>query len=177
VRVIVRHYRAEHRQRAAAELEWYGAMPLPEAIAVAAAALTRRGKRHPHQTRIPGAALSAAERRLLAVQREIAACRDFETLLVRVESALAGIAGLGELYRYDTAHRIGAALGVEPEEVYLHRGTRAGAVRLGFDGRRRSLAMSELPRALRILEPHEVEDVLCIYKARFVRHPPSGAGD
>ena len=48
-------------------------------------------------------------------------------------------------------------------QVYLHAGTRLGACALGL-GASTALAVSESPRELRVLKPHEVEDVLCIFK-------------
>ena len=66
---------------------------------------------------------------------------------------------------YDTAHRIGARFGLEPEKVYLHRGTRKGAVALGLDVQRREIEMHELPDAIgQRLKPHEAEDFLCMYE-------------
>ena len=75
------------------------------------------------------------------------------------------VGGLGELYVYDTALRIGAKLNLLPNKVYLHAGTRSGAEALGFDGKATVLNVSDLPRELQKLEPHEIEDVLCIFKA------------
>jgi hypothetical protein len=63
------------------------------------------------------------------------------------------VTGIGELYVYDTALRIGAKLGVFPEKVYLHAGTRIGVRNLGLDARRTALRMASLPRALRRLKP------------------------
>ena len=40
---------------------------------------------------------------------------------------------MGELVVYDTALRIGARFGLEPEKVYVHRGTREGVRKLGLD--------------------------------------------
>lgn len=48
--------------------------------------------------------------------------------------------------------------------MYLHAGTRVGASALGFDPRARAVELEQLPAPLRELKPHEVEDVLCIYK-------------
>jgi hypothetical protein len=48
--------------------------------------------------------------------------------------------------------------------VYLHAGTRRGARALGLDHGSDSVSPNQLPPALRRLQPHEVEDVLCIYK-------------
>jgi hypothetical protein len=59
---------------------------------------------------------------------------DFFTLL---EQLLAPIKGLGELYVYDTALRIGAKIGLLPRRVYLHAGTRVGARHLALMAKRR----------------------------------------
>lgn len=65
---------------------------------------------------------------------------------------------------YDTALRIGAKLGLEPERVYLHAGTRVGARALGLDWRAPSILSQDLPSQLRLLPAWQVEDLLCIYK-------------
>ncbi|MBI4192845.1 MAG: hypothetical protein HY525_20220 [Betaproteobacteria bacterium] len=74
------------------------------------------------------------------------------------------VRGIGELYVYDTALRLGAHLRLLPRQVYLHAGTRRGARALGLDHRAKSLAPTKLPAALRCLRPYEMEDVLCIYE-------------
>jgi hypothetical protein len=84
-----------------------------------------------------------------------------------METELADVYGIGELYVYDTALRIGVNLGVFPKEVYLHAGTRVGARKLGLDVSKPTVKMSFLPTHLRTLRPHEVEDVLCIFKDQF----------
>jgi hypothetical protein len=83
---------------------------------------------------------------------------------VRVDAAVRSVRGIGELYAYDTALRLGAHLRLLPRHVYLHAGTRRGARALGLDHRAKSLATTSLPAALRRLRPHEIEDVLCIYE-------------
>lgn len=77
------------------------------------------------------------------------------------------VSGSDELYVYDTTLRIGAKLGLLPKKVYLHAGTRVGAKALGFDGNARTLEISVLPKELRQLEPHEIEDALCIFKSEL----------
>jgi hypothetical protein len=81
-----------------------------------------------------------------------------------IQRALDSVRGIGELYEYDTALRIGSYLRKLPKRVYLHAGTRVGAKALGFDPKLRSLNPRALPLPLRELKPHELEDVLCIYK-------------
>lgn len=68
---------------------------------------------------------------------------------------------------YDTALRIGAKLDLEPEVVYLHRGTRSGMGALGLNISRPFIELHELPRELRSLRPHEIEDCVCIYKSEL----------
>jgi hypothetical protein len=92
----------------------------------------------------------------------------FDELLRLVDDLIRPISGIGEMAVYDTAHRIGARFGLEPEKVYLHRDTREGAVALGFDGKRRAIEMHEFPDPIRQrLKPHEAEDLLCIYQSRL----------
>jgi hypothetical protein len=63
------------------------------------------------------------------------------------------------------ALRIGARFGLEPKRVYVHAGTRDGA--LGLDADRRTIEMAELPAPIRRLTAREAEDLLCIYKSRL----------
>ncbi len=104
---------------------------------------------------------------LLANSRILKKSRDFEELFSVVETMLEPISGIGELYVYDTTLRIGAKLGLFPKKVYLHAGTRAGAKALGFDGRAQALEISALPKEFQRLEPHEIEDVLCIFESEL----------
>jgi len=91
-------------------------------------------------------------------------CSTFEDLHDAIRGAIGSIRGIGDLTVYDTAVRIGAHLGLEPQMVYLHAGTKAGARAMGLAGQGGRLAMSTLPAAFRQLSAREVEDCLCIYK-------------
>ena len=82
----------------------------------------------------------------------------FDELFHTVSVLIRPITKVGELAVYDTALRIGARLNLEPVEVYVHAGTRAGAVALGFDRRRERIQMDELPPAFKRLRPREAED-------------------
>jgi hypothetical protein len=70
---------------------------------------------------------------------------------------------------YDTALRIGARLGLSPQQVYLHAGTRHGPEALGFDRGRSSISLDEVPPPMNGLTAEEAEDVLCIYAADLAR--------
>ncbi len=80
------------------------------------------------------------------------------------EKVAAGLWLNPKLTVYDTAHRIGRYLGVEPNRVYLHAGTMEGAKALGFKGNRSFLMRRQLPKEFRTPKPYEIEDCLCIYK-------------
>jgi hypothetical protein len=169
VRAAVDDYR-QHRQRHHnRELDYFRLRRLSDEKAVTVAALCQlpSGKRHPHQYRIPGHALEEAERVLLANLQQLRSCSTFDELLGLVEQLTDPIYKIGPLTVYDISLRIGARLRLEPELVYLHRGTRDGAHRLGLDWRSNALEPAALPAPLQVLKPHEVEDVLCIYKHWF----------
>ena len=163
---IVAHYIQHRREGAQGFLQHFANQrTLDAAVEKAAMAWWPDGKRHPHQRRIPCAVLTRAKELLLRADLSVAS--SFEELHAVVVETIGGVNGVGELMVYDTAHRIGAFLGLEPRLVFLHSGTRAGAKALGLDHRAGTLDMKELPSAFRRLRPHEVEDCLCIYKAEF----------
>ena len=165
---IVRAYIAQCRAHSTDELGSFKAEPtVASAIERAGRAETPEGRRYHHQRRLPSALLRFAMKQLQAARLEQTA--DFDELHQRVNQAIGSLHGIGELTVYDTALRIGARLGFLPERVYLHSGTRVGARALGLDWRATVLDVSDLPRELRDLRPHEIEDCLCIFKDKL-RH-------
>jgi hypothetical protein len=164
---MVDEYILQKRPLARAELWTFCRQPFEEALERAALARDERGKRFSHERRFIESQLSEARKILLHVARQLHRCDSFEQLHKLIKKHLNGIRGLRELYYYDTALRIGASLHLMPERVYLHRGTRDGARALGLDCRADSLDTRDLPKALAVLEPYEVEDFLCIYKAEL----------
>jgi hypothetical protein len=169
LRAVVQHYIANHRLRAQAELQTFANEPTLEAAAHRAGrAVLADDRRDPHHTRRPQELLDRTAARLVERVATLQAATNFARLLDAVRKAVGHFDGLGDLYLYDTALRIAAKKGTLPTRVHLHAGTREGAKRLGLeiDGRK-VLDRSELPPALQVLEPYEVEDVLCIYKDIF----------
>ena len=165
----VRAYRNRPLYKTMRELEGFAKEPTVEA-AVSRAGLAERfnGKRwvrYDHQRRIPRDVLKLARKKLLAAS--LPGCSSFHELFRAVESAIRSIPGIGELMVYDTALRIGARLGLEPDRIYIHSGTRVGARRLGLDARAPWIDPHDLPPQLRDLPPWQVEDILCIYKTWF----------
>jgi len=168
--VIIRTYTTQIRPRANEELDWFKKQPtLSEAICLAALAINSKGKRYSHQRRISKTVLEQARDILLENERGICQSKDFDDLFALLERLLLHVKGLGELYVYDTALRIGAKIGVLPKRVYLHAGTRVGAKALGFDSRAKTLEVSLMPEWLQQLQPHEIEDVLCIFKDKLMK--------
>ena len=142
---ILRHYDGNGRQRALEELAWFASQPnLSAAIKTAALAIDGRGKRYSHQRRIARARLEEGRRRLAEREAAIRKVKNFASLISLVADAVDGVRGLGELWRYDTALRIGAFLHLEPEVVYLHAGTRVGARALGINARSESITMGAI---------------------------------
>jgi hypothetical protein len=163
---ILRHYNSNHRPHKLDEFNWFRRQPsLEAAISVATRAVDERGKRYSHQYRVTRKAILEANRLLLENHDELQSCKSFHELWQRIRLMLGPVKGLGELYIYDTALRIGAYLNLLPDRVYLHAGTRTGANAFGIVPRHEEwIEVGELPSILRELPPHEIEDILCIYK-------------
>lgn len=162
---VVQDYRQNHEQDANRLLEYYSSLPSYEKAAeVIGLAKLPSGKRHPHQRRLKTKVLQEVQNALLDAENRMESCSNFEELFDTVHETIGGIWGVGELMVYDTAHRLGAYFALEPEALYLHRGTREGAEAIGIDPDRKKVEVSELPEPLQNLRPHELEDCLCIYK-------------
>lgn len=165
---VVRAFRLYNRPDSEKELTFFKEMPSLElAIHHAGNALDWRGKRFGHQCRITRAALRSAVEKLKSIVSPLKACRSFLELHTLLERNLGPLSGIGELYIYDTALRLGSFLDLRPAHVYLHTGTRAGARRLGLNLDRSYIPISEFPAEIRVLPAHEIEDFLCIYKDRL----------
>jgi hypothetical protein len=135
---------------------------LVEAIKAAAESRQEDEKRTPygHQQKIWNfwpEAIPEAIRILCRAEKQIDACTDFNTLLRCIEGELSNVHGLGDLYCYDVALRIGAHQGLYPQRVYLHAGVREGARRLDpcMPVKQPSLEVCELPDALQNLQPKQ----------------------
>jgi hypothetical protein len=175
VQEIVADYIRRVRPGAKLELSFYASRAtMAEAIRVGANALTVDGKRHDHQRRIPGKSLAELARRLLESEPEVKASTTFADLHDLVKHLAEGVHAIGDLTIYDTALRIGAKLGLPPQEVYLHAGTRKGAAAFRIDTSAETIAPTDLPREFRKLEPFEIEDILCMYKADLHRLARAG---
>jgi hypothetical protein len=135
-----------------------------------APAENHRGKRYDHQRRIPREVLEVSLQKLRSKEDAIRVCESFDKLHELIQETLKDIVGIGELYCYDTAMRIGAKLNLHPKTVLLHAGTRRGAALITDIRGRTCLTRRDLPPELRRLPPEQVEDILCIYKDRIEKN-------
>lgn len=162
---IVEHYHLHFRQALDDELAYFAQLPLSEAVSQAALGCDPTGQRHTHQRRIPNSSLQESARRLADRVNVIRSSGSFASLLdEQVGPVIRPIWRIGPLTVYDTALRIGARLGLEPTNVYLHSGTRKGAEALGISVSGESLALADLPAEFQGLAPKHLENMLCIYK-------------
>lgn len=148
--------------------------PLREAIRIAARSRKENGHPYKHQQKNwncheDGKGIKTAMRILPAESDRFNACADFDEIHELVKELLAGIGGLGPVYYYDVAFRIGAKLGYLPDKTYLHAGPLKGAQYLGLPTVKGFLDRSDLPDLLKRFEPWQVEDILCHFAKQFKR--------
>lgn len=165
---IVAHYIRCRHPDLLAELAWFSQpQPLAKAIARAAAANGVNGKRLSHQWRLHWKLLDEAGQRLQTASRQINSAQNFDAIFQVVQNAVADIHGIGPLYVYDTAVRLGAYLGKSPDRVYLHAGARIGAKKLLRSPVLPVMPLTSFPAAYRGLPAHEMENLLCCYRDYF----------
>lgn len=154
------------------EVDGFRNLEIEAAIRKAARARDENGNFYPHQWNLrekyPDVP-KKAELILVKCTAKIAACDDFDALHDLIKHELKGhVKGAGEMYCYDTAFRIGISMGIYPQKIYLHRGTRDGAKALGIYMKGRDvMKMSELVKKypeFKKMKPHQIEDFLCIKK-------------
>jgi hypothetical protein len=164
----IRKYQLCYKPKAQTELNFYRRQnTLRDTIEVAALAIDSQGKRCSHQRRLKKENLEQAKQILIANIQLIEKAQDFDDLFGLVENLLGSVNGLGDLYIYDTALRIGLKIGIYPTRIYLHSGARIGAVALGFDGDAKTLEKSAflaLSPDFEPLQPYEIENMLCVCK-------------
>lgn len=160
---VVEDYLRQYQKQAQEESDFYRNLPtLDRAIDNAAEAKLTNGNRHPHQYRIKTMAIAEAGQKLQSLP--LADLDSFKALHDLLNETIGQITGIGPLMVYDTALRLGFKLGLEPEDVYLHAGTKVGATAIGIDADKTVVSKEELPKAFHILKASEIEDCLCIYK-------------
>jgi hypothetical protein len=124
-----------------------------------------------HLNRLKKDSLEEAGKKLRELENKFVESKNFDEIFNTIQNKIeAEIKGIGEMYTYDTALSIGHKLGILPEFIYLHRGTRKGAKLLDIKLEREikiSKNIEGMPKEFQIFEPYEIEDILCLYKKDF----------
>lgn len=160
---LVHLYQKEHAPKLRAQLDYFRHQNFKEALEHAAEAVDANNKRYFHQFRIRRTAINEAKAKLLAAKSQVRSCRSYDVLHSLLSGLFTPISGLGPLYIYDTALRLGANLNLEPQVVYIHAGTKTGVLALGLSTTEKSISVIAFPKPIHVLTPHEIEDFLCIF--------------
>jgi hypothetical protein len=145
--------------------DFYENLDIEMAIKHASTGKNPDDKMNPHQWRVGYAKGMLGFNELKNELAEIKKCRKFEDIFLLAEKVKAKIWGLGELWSYDTALRIGFNLKIYPQQVFVHRGVTKGVKKV-INGKRpkgRSLPINVFPNELLVLKAYEIENFLCIY--------------
>jgi len=131
------------------------------------------GKKHNHQSKVRDVHLDTWRERIISNINPVL-IRDFDHLFDELHKLL--IWGIGPVTHYDVATRIGAYLGFEPQQLYLHAGVLDGWKLLHPENRKWPLRIHKThwPGALQKLPADQVEDLLCAYRT-FLKPEMNGA--
>jgi hypothetical protein len=171
---LVAEYCKRYPRGSDLETKLFRDMPSDElAIRHAASARDEDGRCFDHQRRVVQPARRKAEVILMATIGRLRCCTTFHALHTLLSELLLPVPGLGALYVYDTALRLGAYLRLSPKYIYLHAGTRVGAKALGLACHLPYLQKENVPSALRALTADEIESFLCIFAGELARISPT----
>lgn len=165
---IIDHYKQDIANRPDAWLiDCKNSKTIEQAIELAATAKNFAGKKHGHQNLIPTATLDKFAVELLNKVNDLQVASSFTDLIAIIEKCK--IKGIADLTIYDTANRIGSFLGLTPDKIYLHRGTKTGAKKILGKIKGKTIDKTDLPLPFQNnnLTNGEIEDILCIYKNKF----------
>ncbi len=147
--------------------EFYAGLgSLEEAIRHATVGIQPNGKMNSHQRRLGYQLLERQAKVLVRIKDKLQAASTFDELhnLIAAKS----LKRFGVLARYDTAERLGAYLGIYPDRVYLHAGTKKGYRNLGLPNCGGIAEVEDFPKPIRRLSPADIENFLCHYQKRFL---------
>jgi len=138
---------------------------LEAAIRVAVMSKNKNGKTESHQRRIYKDVYPNFQKNLINVKEKINNAKNFDELITIIFKHKPF--GVGELFCYDVALRIGYKLNKLPEKIYIHAGTRTGLEKLlNRKIYEETIYKHKLPEPFCSckLTPDQLEDFLCIYK-------------
>jgi hypothetical protein len=143
---------------------YYNTQSLKESIINASIGNTPSGKMDSHQWRVGRVNGTRGADMLLLRIAEIKKSKSFGDIFKITEEVRKEIYGLGDLWSYDTALRIGFKMELYPTEVYIQRGVIKGVKKILPQIKRteRSLPLSIFSNDLQKLKPYQAENFLCI---------------
>ncbi|AEV31533.1 hypothetical protein [Owenweeksia hongkongensis] len=160
-------------------IEFYKGLPTEEILKKACLAKTHIGKMDSHQRRVGKEKCKEGLRIMMTKESEVWKAKTFEGLKQVTDSIASVTHGLGPLWSYDTALRIGFKMNVFPDRVYVQSGVSDGIKNLlGKDfyknlprNRGHKYCLREnLPKELHGMEPALIENFLCIYKTQLIMY-------
>ncbi|MEX2140007.1 MAG: hypothetical protein WD894_12145 [Pirellulales bacterium] len=160
---LVRIYQRKYGPRIAEYLSYFQKLESLDDV-IRFACHGKDGLIHGHQHLVGKKKLEQARKELMRHTSEIESCDSFDELLNCVEDSTQNIYRFGTLAIYDTSLRLGAHLNLWPDVVYVHAGTKNGCRALGVKTKGGRVELDQLPKAIRVLEPYQAEDFLCIFK-------------
>lgn len=128
----------------------------------------KNGKKYPHQYRISKAILDKYKEKLLPLESEFMSYKNFDEIHELFKKHR--IYGIGKLTIYDVALRVSQNYKIYPDYVYLHAGTKVGALNAGLIkkfSRQETLNINDITEKLQWLKgvkPYLIEDFLCACK-------------
>jgi hypothetical protein len=167
LRQLVELYKNNYRCCLNRRLNGFATIQFDKALELASTGIEADGARNEHL--FHGISTSAKQKglkklRIKTNRLRLKRCRSFDNLFREIDRIIHSVKGLGEIFIYDVALRLGANKGFWPERVYLQRGAKGGAKNLGMRVNARVVECSSLPSELHCLTAHEMEDFLCIFK-------------
>jgi hypothetical protein len=134
-----------------------------EAVRRACGCRNELGKKHNHQSKVRDVVLDEWSIKIVGNIRS-GEMKSFDQLFDRLEELI--IKGIGPVTHYDVATRIGAYLGLEPEQLYLHAGVLEGWKLLHKYNQTWPFRIRRIfwPVPLQCLPADQVEDLLCAYR-------------
>lgn len=171
----IEHYQKHERGNLDRMIKYYQQASFDEALESATFSQTPDEddnlKMDTHQNRV-GYKKSEEAKPYIEVRVErISNAKSWNELFTIAEEIRNSVYELGHLWSYDFALRVGANLGLYPDEVFLHRGAKEGARRLLHKPRisSRSLPLTDFPDELvkALKHPYVIEGFLCCRKDDF----------
>ena len=118
LRQIAEDYQYNHLPIVKREIKWFHTQPdFKTALETAATATSSQGVRYEHQHGIKVSAVDQALKALVREQEQIMWAIDFESMYTALDNLLKPIDGIGGMYVYDTALRIGAYRNIFPQFI------------------------------------------------------------